>query len=473
MRIPFTDLHVGRIEAKSSAASPLVYVMYSGQTWGVYTKRDFAQYSDDAYKRNSAAYMSINRVARGCAGINWKIMQGADHNGRGGKELDGKHPLCRLFRRPNPFQSGRDLKEALVAYLMLSGNTFVEGVGPDGKPPLELFVPRVDRIKVIPGPMGPAGYVYDVNGQRKTWDIDPITGGGPMRHIKFFNPLDDWYGMSPVEAAAFSVDAHNMAGEWNQALLQNGCKPSGALIYKPSEANPANLAIEQRASLKEQINGAMAGSRNAGRALLLEGNFDWKQMSMSPSDMDWINGKNMNSREICTVFGVPPMLLGIPGDNTYSNYQEARQSFYEDTILPLDAMIAEHFSQWLLPAYGDDLMIVQDINDLPALSGKRKERWDAVTNATWMTINEKRQAVGMDDYDDENADKIWVPTTITPMDMATEIPDPSEMLPVGGEPEGPGEDAEPEDDEEGAPAGKPASGKKPPFGEKPPFGGKK
>lgn len=465
MRIPFTDYHIGRVETKASATAPLVYVMYAGQTWGVWTKRNFQQYSEEGYKRNAAAFMAINLVARGCSRIPWKVLQGADHNGQGGKELDAEHPLCKLLRRPNPFMGGRDLREHLVAYLMLSGNTYLEGVGPEGRPPLELWVPRADRIKVVPGESGPAGYVYDVNGQRKTWDLDPTTGAGPMLHIKFFNPLDDWYGMSPVEAASLAIDAHNLSGEWNQALLQNGCKPSGALVYKPTETSPPNLTEEQRASVKEQINGSIAGSRNAGRALLLEGNFDWKQVSFSPTDMDWINGRNVSARDIAMVFGVPSMLLGIPGDNTYSNYQEARQSFYEDTLIPLDAVIVEHVSRWLLPSFGDDLMIVQDIENLPAMAAKRKERWDAVGASTWMTLNEKRKAVGMEEYPDENADKIWVPTTIMPMDQAVAMPDTAEGGPFGQEQEDAEDTEDAEDAEDEEPTGKPAP-KKPPFGKK-------
>jgi hypothetical protein len=160
--------------------------------------------------------------------------------------------------------------------------------------------------------------------------------------------------------------------------------------------------------------------------MILEGGLEWQQMSMGPVEMDYINGKNMSAREICIAYNVPPMILGIPGDNTYSNYQEARQALYQDTIIPLDASFIESLNTWLCPLFGDDIKIVQDLETLPALSGVRKERWESVTNATWMTLNEKRAATGMEDLPQEEADQIWMPSTLIP--MAGAEPDGDETL---------------------------------------------
>lgn len=439
MRIPFTNLHIGTLprdvlESKYSQAQPLIYLMFAGQTRGVWTKRNFAQYSDDAYKRNAVAFKAINEVARGAAKIPLKVMRGAV-NGKGGTELPDTHPLCRLLRKPNARQSEAWFRESVIAYLMLSGNTYVEGVGPDNGPPRELWSLRPDRMKVQPGPYGPAGYIYEVNGQIKTWANDPIDGASQIMHLKFFNPLDDWYGMSPIEAAAYSVDAHNMAGEWNQALLQNGCKPSGMLVYKPGEGAPPNLSDKQREALKEELNAAQAGTRNAGRPLLLEGGLEWQQISLSPSDMDWINGKHVNAREIAMALGVPPQILGIPGDNTYSNYQEARQALYQDTIIPLNASYIDGLNSWLAPAFGEDLTIVQDTENLPALALVRKARWDSVQNSTWMTTNEKRVATGMEELEGDDADEVFIPAGLVPLTGSAAAPDLDETLPAleGGE----------------------------------------
>lgn len=432
---------------KASITQPIIYAMYAGQTWGVYTKRNFAQYSDDAYKRNAVAYAAIQRLAQSCAYVPLKV--------RRGEQVLEDHPVLKLLKRPNPWQSGPSFMESVVAYYLLSGNTYIEGVGPDNAPPLELWSLRPDRMRVIPGKFGPDGYLYEVNGTRKDWACDPLEGKSPILHLKSFNPLDDWYGMSPVEAAAYAVDQHNMAGEWNQALLQNSARPSGALTY--DNAAGGTLSEKQFIRLKEEINSAMAGSRNAGRVPILEGGLKWQQMSMSPAEMDWINGKNLSAREICLVFKVPPMLLGIPGDNTYSNYKEARQALYEDGALPLLDGVIEGINHWLMPAYGEEgLELFADIDNLPALEPKREARWTAMQNASWMTINEKRLATGLKPVPDKEADEIFLPSGLMPLKGSTEPPDMGEGLPgMGGEDEG--------DKEPGEEGEKPEPGKKPAF----------
>ncbi|WP_458694298.1 phage portal protein [Wolbachia endosymbiont (group A) of Andrena hattorfiana] len=137
--------------------------------------------------------------------------------------------------------------------------------------------------------------------------------------------MNDWYGLSPIEAAAYSIDQYNQAGAWNQAMLQNGARPSGAIVVKSAkDGSGGSLSQEQYQRLKEQINDHYSGSVNAGRPILLEGGLEWKEMSLSPRDMDFIESKHSSARDIALAFGVPPQLLGIPGDNTYSKLVEAR-----------------------------------------------------------------------------------------------------------------------------------------------------
>ena len=85
---------------------------------------------------------------------------------------------------------------------------------------------------------------------------------------------------------------------------------------------------------------------------MLEGGLDWKPMGLTPKDMDFLEAKNAAAREIALAFGVPPMLLGIPGDNTYSNYQEANRAFYRLTVLPLLSRTLASLGALACPALG-------------------------------------------------------------------------------------------------------------------------
>ncbi len=157
---------------------------------------------------------------------------------------------------------------------------------------------------------------------------------------RLFHPLDDHYGLSPIEAAARAVEIHNAGGGWTKALLDNAARPSGALIYKGPDGAPG-LSEEQFARLKRELEDAYQGATNAGRPMVLEGGLDWRAMSYTPADMDFTGLRNAAAREIALAFGVPPMLLGIPGDNTYSNYREANLALWRQTILPLVARTAQ------------------------------------------------------------------------------------------------------------------------------------
>jgi len=315
------------------------------------------------------------------------------------------HPLLDLIARPNPRQDGAAFLESDASHLLLSGNAYVEAVSLAGQGAQEggaqeaagnasvreLYALRPDRMKVVPGPDGwPQAFDYTVAGT--TVRFEQNVAQPPILHLTLFNPLDDYYGLSPLEAAAVAVDTHNAAARWNKALLDNAARPSGALVYAGPEG--AVMADAQFERLKKELADQYQGTANAGRPLLLEGGLDWKAMSLSPKDMDFMEAKHSAAREIALAFGVPPMLLAIPGDNTYSNYQEANRVFWRGTVLPLANRIGASLTQWLAPGFGSGLALVVDADRIEALSADRAALWERVTKAPFLTVNEKRNAVG-------------------------------------------------------------------------------
>jgi HK97 family phage portal protein len=195
--------------------------------------------------------------------------------------------------------------------------------------------------------------------------------------------------MSPIEAGAFAVDQHNEAMKWMQALLQNSARPSGALVMDKE----ASMGDEQFARLQAQIEEQYSGATNAGRPMLLENGLDWKQMSLSPSDMSILETKFSSARDVALAFGVPPQLLGIPGDATYSNYKEARLAFYEDTVIPLLGHLLGTFNPWLEEPFGG-AYIMPNLDSIPAIADKRQDKWAMIDKSRELTINERREAKG-------------------------------------------------------------------------------
>jgi len=321
-------------------------------------------------------------IAEAAGSVRWLLYEGV-------RELDD-HPLLDLLDQPNARHAGGDFFEAVFGSLLIAGNAYLEAVNLDGDI-RELHCLRPDRVRVVPGADGwPAAYDYTLGGRTVRFTQDGAVP--PILHLALHNPLNDHYGMPPLEAAQISLDIHNAAGGWSKALLDNSARPSGALVYQTGEGQV--LTEEQYQRLKEQLDRGFSGSQNAGKPLLLEGGIEWRQMGLAPRDMDFIEAKNLAAREIALAFGVPPMLLGIPGDNTYSNYQEANRAFWRQTVLPLIRRTAKALSGWLAPAFGGRLRLSIDLDEIEALSSEREALWRRVASADFLTDDEKREALG-------------------------------------------------------------------------------
>jgi HK97 family phage portal protein len=320
-------------EAKASRTAQVLAFESGGRArW---TPRDYAALAREGYLANAVVHRAVRLIAENAASCGFLLYEGA-------QERDG-HPLSQLLTRPNARQDGASFFEALYAHMLLAGNAYVEAVAL-GDQVRELYALRPDRMKVVPGADGwPEAYEYSVAGRSVRFD-QLASNVPPILHLTFFHPLDDHYGLAPVEAAAVAVDTHNSAAKWNKALLDNAARPSGALVYSGPEG--AVLSDSQFDRLKRELTDTYQGAVNAGRPLLLEGGLDWKAMSLTPKDMDFLEAKNSAAREIALAFGVPPMLLGIPGDNTYANFQEANRVFWRQTILPLASRVGSSLAQW-------------------------------------------------------------------------------------------------------------------------------
>lgn len=374
-----------RTETKDSAAAATL-VMSPGQA--VWTPRDYANFAKEAYARNVVAYQCINRIGHALGAVDWTAW-------RGDVEVT-ESPLLDLLARPNPKQTTASYLMERVGYEMISGNAYQERVTV-GAEPRELYNLRPDRMKVTPDASGHVRrFTYEVGGRKVIWEVDE-NGDADVWHSKLFNPVNDWYGQSPIEAGAYGVDQHNEAMQWVQSLLQNSARPSGAL------KSESELSDDQFHRLKAMIEEQYTGSGNGGRPMLLEGGLDWVGMGQSPADMQIIDTKNSAARDIALAFGVPPQMLGIPGDNTYSNYQEARLAFWEDTVIPLARRIADEWTIWLGPQFGD-LRIKPDFDRVPAIAEKKQTLFDIAGSAPFLTVNEQRELVGYEPL--ANGDKL-------------------------------------------------------------------
>ncbi|GGF69054.1 portal protein [Paracoccus acridae] len=372
-------------ERKASATGRVV-ALASGSGRAVWSSRDTVSLTRGGFVGNPVGFRCVKLIAEAAAAV---PLVCEDRERR-----YDIHPVLDLLRRPNPGQGRAELFEALFGQMLLSGNGYVEaaGLGAQGLPE-ELHVLRSDRMSIVPGADGwPVAYDYAVGGRKHRFDM---TGSpDPICHIKSFHPQDDHYGLSPMQAAAVALDVHNSASAWSKALLDNAARPSGAIVYKGVDGQGV-LSPEQYDRLVGEIETNHQGARNAGRPMLLEGGLDWKPMGFSPSDMEFHETKLSAAREIALAFGVPPMLLGIPGDATYANYAEAHRAFYRLTVLPLATRVAASVAWWLSEHQGAEVDLRPDPDRIPALAEERDQQWARIGAATFLTDAEKRALLGL------------------------------------------------------------------------------
>jgi len=370
-------------EQKASAAGPVMAWAGGGRV--AWSPRDTATLTRNGFAGNPVGFRSVKLIAEAAAALPLVLQDSLRRY--------EQHPLLSLIRRPNPAQGRAELFEALYGQLLLTGNGYLEAVAGETGLPLELHVLRSDRMALVPGADGwPVAYEYTVGARRHRFDCTQAPG--PICHVKSFHPQDDHYGLSPLQAAAMAVDVHNSASRWSKALLDNAARPSGAIVYRGTDGQ-GGLSPDQYDRLVAEMESYHQGARNAGRPMLLEGGLDWKPMGFSPSDMEFQKTKEAAAREIALAFGVPPMLLGIPGDATYANYQEANRAFYRLTVLPLATRVTAAVSEWLSAHGGESLELRPDLDQVPALSAERDAQWRRVSEADFLTDAEKRALLGL------------------------------------------------------------------------------
>ncbi|WP_187440064.1 phage portal protein [Candidatus Cytomitobacter primus] len=338
-------------------------MVYNNENFN-YTFSDQESY-DDLYSKNVIIYRCINLIAKNIANIPCNL-----------KNEDGiilhNHDLHKLIKKPNKHNNWFSLIDSVITDLLLYGNIYLF------KSYDEVIKLNSNELKVISDSAGnPYKYKY---GNKEHGANDE-----QLLHIKLTNPYSPWEGMSPIETIKKSASLYDTITKYNKSILDNGGRISGALIFDEQ------LTEAQRQILKDQLNSNYTGSDKAGKVILLEGNAKWKEMSISPKDIDFHQGKLNSAKEIALAFGVPPVMLGIQ-DSSFNHYKEARLHFWEDTILPLANMILNQLQSWLVQE--DNLKLEYDFSNIPALFAKTEDYKKHIDSLSFLSEHEKRQLCG-------------------------------------------------------------------------------
>lgn len=418
---------------KESATTSIIIRGTGGAVWSPHNYENFAK---ETYLRNVIAYRCISLIARSVASVHWSVMR---------EQKDGtvtesiNHPFYRVLERANPDESWSFFALKSTAYLVMSGNCFLEKIGPQSGPnqgmARELHSLRPDRMKILTdAAIGRvSGYEYTVGARSTKWERNTVNGKCDILHMKDFHPTDDFWGAAATIPASRDIDTSNEATKWNKKLLENEGRPGMLFMVK------GMLTDQQYDRLEKRLKEDYSGTDNVGKNMIVEGDqgTEVRPYGYSPTDLDFTEGGRELARKIAFAYGVPPMLVGIPGDNTYSNQKEARQAFWEDTVIYYLNYFAQELNYWLFDE--QEFYIDYKLDDIPALAPKREARWKMAEESDFLTINEKRVMQGLSEID--GGDVILVPGTMIPLSMVGFPADENEDVDVD-------EDVDEDEDEE-------------------------
>lgn len=352
------------------------------------TQADDEQIGVESYRNNAIVHRCVNLIATSASHIPWQVFR----NNNGSKELIKNHPILDLLKHPNPEKSGADFFTESLSSLLLYGNSYLLMSYKNGVAPNSLYNlhPSLVEQNITNGQL--TSYSYGNDSSKQSYGIDPVTRKGRVLHLKHYNPMDSLNGLSSLTAAAKAINLHAKIMDWNKSLLKNAIRPSGALVFQDGNGY---LTDEQFERLQQQFYDNFSGASNSGKPLILEGGLKWQETNNAERFEKFLELKDSSARDIAIAFNVPPQLLGINGDNTYSNMQEARLALWEENIIPLLDKYADALCSWLSYWYKEDLIIDFDKEAISVLTERRENLWAKIANANFMTINEKRALVGL------------------------------------------------------------------------------
>lgn len=388
-------------ETKEPVLSAALIEALKSQQAQWYTGASYEAMAKEGYLGNPYVYACINYIAKSVAGVTWQVKTGRGTDTE--TKLD-KHPLLELLTKPNPQQGRTRFMTDTMSYWLVGGNAYVQRVGTNDPtiPPTELYNLRPDKVTPISDGtlQGIKYYERDLNGVKEKIAAPLIL------HLDFFDPLARLTGPSPLIPGGKATDQNNEGRAWNVSLLQNGARPSGVLSTESS------MSPDEQERFTELVRSKFSGSKKAGEIMLMGGGWTWQDIGANPKDMDWLEGMKLSAREIAIVYAVPPELVGDSSNKTYSNFQEARQAFYQETILPILDYLRDELNNWLVPLYGDGIYLDYNSDDIEALQEDRDKvhaRAREDYKARIITRNEARNLIGLEPLVDDTSDTIEPP----------------------------------------------------------------
>ena len=387
--------------------------------WFVYKVK-----SKEAQKRYLAKMQHPDKIA------NYKELQELKEQAFEIYEGDAK--LNELLKYPNTDDTWSDIIEQWVGFKKITGNAFMyaKQIGEESinrRKPLELYMlpSQYMAIKVNTEIFPPKKVAYQLYyGQYIPFTTEEIL------HDKYFNP--EWsatggqlYGLSPLRAASKVLTRSNASKEASVAMFDN-MGPLGVLYMDDDRFDPLS-GKEQAQALKMQIS-ANTGASKHGSAAVSGYKVGWAQIGLPAKDLQLIESEKWDKEALCSIYGVPPVLLGNMDAATYNNMKEAEKALTIRAVLPELTAIRDNLNRKMQTDWGykgTDIFVDFDMTIYSELEANRAEQSTWLNTAWWITPEQKLKIQGLSPDPNvpiEDYQKLYVPQGLTPIDEFTNLP---------------------------------------------------
>ena len=406
--------------AQASVASmslPLAPQWDNGKGSGSY-----ASFAAEGYNGNTVVNAAIKEIATSTSLPVYRVMA----RDRDNTEIQISDGLAELLRNPNDDQGQSEFVELMTVYLLVTGNAYVVRERNSASRIVGLRLLRSDRVNVKINRDGTVShYEYTIDGAQYRLEADDVS------HMKLPNPYDDVYGLAPLQVAAKHVNLDTAVSTFLRAYFANAGVPAG-ILKVTRRLNSQEEADSARAKWRSSF----SGNRGWHGIAVLDEDAEYQQVAPSLKEMDASAITKVTETRICAVFGVPPILLGLESGlehATYSNYEEARSAFWDETVSPMAHRIATFLERTIELTYKEPgKWVAPDFAGVAAYETDHDAESQRVVSqflAGILTLNESRALLGFDPVDE------IVPPDVASRTIANELsaPDPEQLIVLADE----------------------------------------
>jgi len=318
----------------------------------------------DGFEASGWVYKAVSLISQNASSAPF-VVKNKDN------EIEWDHPITQTLLNPHPYLTRKQFFELLIQWIELAGVAYFKKVD-NSRKTKELWPISPDKIKPVESTDN-SEFIsgYKIKNNAGTWEKDENYDKDSVSQITLMNPANPLTGISPLQACAKAVDSDVAQQVWNASAMNNRGVVEGVFTFK------APLTKDQSDSLMERIMSKFSGMLNAKKPLVIGSDATYQRMSLTATEMDFLNSRKFNRDEIFIVYGVPPQLAGAQESSTYNNYSESLRIFWDSTIIPLLQLISTQLTMAFKNQLGENGHYIHfDLSDIAAIRGNEKEKAD-------------------------------------------------------------------------------------------------